>query len=61
MRYIAINDNVDTLRSENEMMVFNDLYARDCSKNINAVLKAKGQSGKPLGKPPYGYKKSETV
>ena len=36
VRYIAINDNVDTLRSENEMMVFknvfNDWYARDCSK-----------------------------
>ncbi len=64
VRYIAINDNVDTLRSENEMMVFknvfNDWYARDCSKKIKAVFKAKGQSGKPLGKPPYGYKKSET-
>ena len=64
VRYIAINDNVDTLRSKNEMMVFknifNDWYARDCSKKIKAVFKAKGQSGKPLGKPPYGYKKSET-
>ncbi len=64
VRYIAINDNVDTLRSENEMMVFknvfNDWYARDCSKKIKAVFKVKGQSGKPLGKPPYGYKKSET-
>ena len=64
VRYIAINDNVDTLRSENEMMVFknvfNDWYARDCSKKIKAVFKAKGQSGKPLTTiPPYGYKKSE--
>ena len=50
VRYIAINDNVDTLRSENEMMVFknvfNDWYARDRSKKIKAVFKAKGQSGK---------------
>ena len=65
VRYIAINDNVDTLRSENEMMVFknvfNDWYARDCSKKIKAVFKAKGQSGKPLTTiPPYGYKKSKT-
>ena len=65
VRYIAINDNVDTLRSENEMMVFknvfNDWFARDCSKKIKAVFKAKGQSGKPLTTiPPYGYKKSET-
>ena len=35
-------------------------YARDCSKKIKAVFKAKGQSGKPLTTiPPYGYKKSE--
>ena len=64
VRYIAINDNVDTLRSENEMMVFknvfNDWFARDTSKKIKAVFKAKGMSGKPLSTlPPYGYKKSE--
>ena len=35
-------------------------YARDTSKKIRAVFKAKGMSGKPLAnKPPYGYKKSE--
>ena len=60
VRYIAINDGVDTLRSENEMMlfknVFNDWFARDCS-----VFKSKDQSGKPLASTPsYGYKKSET-
>lgn len=40
--------------------VFNDWYARDCSKKIRVVFKAKDQSGKTLGRPPYGYKKSET-
>ena len=64
VRYIAVNDNVDTLKSENEMMifrnVFNDFYARDCSKKIKAVFKSKGMSGKPLStNAPYGYKKSE--
>ena len=64
VRYIAVNDGVDTLRSENEMMVFknvfNDWYARDTSKKIKAVFKTKGQSGKPLAtNVPYGYKKSE--
>ncbi len=63
VRYIAINDGVDTLKSENELMafknIFNDWYARDTSKKIRAVFKAKGQSGKPLSSPPYGYKKSE--
>lgn len=64
VRYIAINDNVDTLKAENEMMifrnVFNDFYARDCSKKIKAVFKSKGMSGKPLAaNTPYGYRKSE--
>ncbi|MGN0613798.1 MAG: recombinase family protein [Porcipelethomonas sp.] len=63
VRYIAINDNVDTLKSENELMafknIFNDWYARDTSKKIRAVFKAKGQSGKPLSVPIYGYKRSE--
>ncbi len=65
IRYIAINDNVDTSKSMDDMMVFrnvfNDFYARDCSRKIKAVYKAKGMSGKPLAnRPPYGYKKSET-
>ena len=52
VRYIAVNDNVDTLKSENEFMafknIFNDWFARDTSKKIKAVFKAKGMSGKPL-------------
>ena len=64
VRYIAINDNVDTAKSENELLafknIFNDWYARDCSKKIRAVFRAKGQSGKHLCPPVYGYKKSDT-
>ncbi|MBR3665537.1 MAG: DUF4368 domain-containing protein [Ruminococcus sp.] len=64
VRYIAVNDGVDTAKSENEMMafknIFNDWYARDCSKKIRAVFKAKGQAGKHLCPPIYGYKKSDT-
>ena len=37
----------------------NEWYAKDTSKKVRAVFKAKAQSGKPLGRPPYGYKKSE--
>lgn len=63
VRYIAINDGVDTFKSENELMafknIFNDWYARDCSKKIRDVFKAKGQSGKHLSPPIYGYKKSD--
>lgn len=64
VRYIAINDGVDTFKSENELMafknIFNDWYARDTSKKIKAVFKAKGLSGKHLSNPIYGYKRSET-
>ncbi len=61
---IALNDGVDTIRSENEMMilknVFNDWYSRDTSKKVRSVMQAKGKSGNPLAtNPPYGYKKSE--
>ena len=64
VRYITINDNVDTFKSENELMafknIFNDWFARDTSKKIRAVFRAKGQSGKPLTtNPPYGYMKDE--
>ena len=56
VRYIAINDNVDTLKSENELMafknIFNDWFARDTSRKIRTVFKAKGNSGKPLATRP---------
>ena len=36
--------------------MFNDFYAKDTSKKVRAVLKARGTSGKHMGKPPYGYR-----
>ncbi len=64
VRYIAINDGVDTAKSENELMafknIFNDWFAKDTSKKISAVFKAKGMSGKHLSTPIYGYTKSDT-
>ena len=42
------------------LTIFNDWVARDTSKKIRAVFKAKGQSGKHLSNPIYGYKHSET-
>ena len=63
VRYIAINDNVDTDSSEsNELMpfknLFNEYYARDISKKRRIVNKMKGNSGVPLSPPPYGYIKN---
>ncbi len=49
VRFIAINDNVDTATSDNEFMpfknLFNEWHARDTSKKIKAVFKAKSQRG----------------
>ncbi len=61
VRFIAINDGVDSESSvDNEFTPFrniiNEWYAKDTSKKIKAVFKAKGMSGKPLcTRPPYGY------
>ena len=61
IRFIAINDNVDSnIQTENDLTpfknVFNEWYARDTSKKIRAVFKAKGNSGKHLStNPPFGY------
>lgn len=41
-----------------ERRMFSEFYAKDTSRKIRAVFKAKGQSGKPLStNPPYGYVK----
>ena len=54
VRYIAINDNVDTDSSEsNDLMpfknLFNEWFIRDTSRKIRAVLKAKAERGERLG------------
>ena len=61
VRYIAINDNVDTDSSEsNDLMpfknLFNEWFIRDTSRKIRAVLKAKAERGeRPGTRAPYGY------
>ena len=65
VRFIAINDQVDSASNvDNDFTPFrniiNEWYAKDTSKKIRAVFKAKGNSGKHLCTcPPYGYKKDE--
>lgn len=67
VRYIAINDNYDSLYSEgNELApfknLFNEWYARDTSKKIRAVVKAKAERGERVGTVvPYGYRKDPNV
>lgn len=65
VRFIAINDNYDTIdpnRVDNDFAGiknwFNEFYARDTSRKIRAVQKAKGERGIPLTtNVPYGYVK----
>ena len=64
VRFIAVTDNVDSANGFNEMSgiknLFNDMYARDCSKKIRAVQRAKGERGERVGTTtPYGYMKDE--
>lgn len=60
IRYIAINDGVDSDKGDNDFTtfrnLFNDFYTRDTSKKIRAVMRAKGNAGEHLcTNPPYGY------
>ena len=64
VRYIAINDHFDTIDPnsvDNDMAGiknwFNEFFAKDTSRKIRAVNKAKGERGEPLTTNiPYGYK-----
>ena len=68
IRFIAIQDNVDTANRDSgamEMMpimnIFNEWHAANTSKKIRAVLKSNAKDGKyHARKAPYGYVKSDT-
>ncbi len=63
IRFIAINNGVDSASQQDSdftpfLNIINEWYAKDTSKKIRAVFKAKGQAGKPLcTNAPYGYRK----
>ena len=65
VRFIAIQENVDTLKNTGtEMMpfnnIFNEWYAAQTSKKIRAVWKSKAEKGERISQTvPHGYKKSE--
>lgn len=63
VRFIAINNGVDSANSTSDYTgirnYFNDLYARDTSRKIRAVQRAKGERGERVGTTiPYGYMKN---
>lgn len=67
VRFIAVNDGVDSLYSETNDFTpmrnyFNELYAKDSSKKVRVVKRAQAERGEILGgKPPYGYRRDEKV
>ncbi len=62
IRFIAVNDLVDSDDGESELAPFknimNEMYARDISKKIRSSHRIRGNLGEPLSPPPYGYMKS---
>lgn len=52
VRFIAVNDDVDSAKGENDLAVFknvfNDYYVKDTSKKIQAVVKMRGEAGEHL-------------
>lgn len=65
VRYIALVDGIDTFdpsSAQNDMgpfkSVMNDLYAKDISKKVRAVMDTKREAGQFIGAfAPYGYQK----
>lgn len=63
IRYIAVNDSVDTLNDDNDIAPFknilNEMYAKDTSKKISSARRVSAKQGKFMGsKAPFGYMKS---
>ena len=63
IRYIAINDNVDTLYDNNDIAPFknilNDMYAKDTSRKVKTAVRQRLLKGMFIAShPPYGYKRN---
>lgn len=60
IRFIAVNDGVDTSKETDDFVPFrniiNEWYAKDISKKVKSSLKSKGMSGKHISRCIYGYK-----
>lgn len=61
IRYITVTDNFDSFEDNLYapfQFAMNDVYIRDASRKVKAVLSQKKKNGKYCACPPYGYKKS---
>lgn len=62
VRYIALGDNIDTMKDNNEIAPFknilNEMYSRDISKKVHASYYLKATKGQFTGcVAPFGYRK----
>ncbi|GHU97932.1 resolvase [Clostridia bacterium] len=62
VRYIALNDGVDTLKADNDIAPFknilNDMYAKDISRKVRTAKRQRALNGMFISsQAPYGYKK----
>ena len=61
IRFIAINDCIDSDNGEDDFSAFrnvmNEMYAKDISRKVRSSHRLRGNAGEPLSPPPYGYVK----
>ena len=61
IRFIAINDCIDSENGEDDFSAFrnvmNEMYAKDISRKVRSSHRLRGNAGEPLAPPPYGYVK----
>ena len=61
VRYIAVNDGIDTNRDDNDIAPFknilNDMYAKDLSRKVKSAKRQRAYKGYYISaQAPYGYK-----
>ena len=61
VRYIAVNDGIDTARDDNDIAPFknilNDMYAKDLSRKVKSAKRERAYKGYYISaQAPYGYK-----
>ena len=63
VRFIAVNDGVDSERGEDDFTPFrnimNEWYCKDMSRKLKSTLHLKSKQGYAVGHPPYGYRYDE--
>ena len=64
VRFIAVNDGVDSSAGEDDFTQFsniiNEWYAKDMSRKMKSTLKIKNSQGYAIGQPPLDYMRDET-